>query len=122
MRRLLFALTLAVYGFSAMELHEWVRVPQVVLHFLEQHTSEEFHDLFHGEHTGTVSTHDEHDHDPFDEDCPGEFCACSGMIAVVPANCSFRISVASLTSLVGATPSPMALNAFTGNVWNPPKA
>lgn len=120
--RYLFALTLALYGFSAMELHEWVRVPQVVMHFLEEHTSEEFHDLFHSEHGTGEADHQEHDHTPFDEDCHGELCACSGLVALAPINASFRISVEPLTTMVGRALLPMAPSAFSGNVWNPPKA
>ena len=122
MRRLLFALTLAVYGFSAMELHEWVRVPQVVLHFLEQHTSEEYHDLFHDEHVAGEKGHEEHDHTPFDEDCHGEFCACSGMVALSSEPRSLVITLIPLKTTLGVAELPIATGAFTGGVWNPPKA
>lgn len=121
MRRLLFLLTLTVYGFSALELHEWLHVPQAVMHFLEQHTSEEFHDLFHDEHTG-AEQHDEHDHDPFSEDCHGEFCACGGLVALSPVNGSFRISTASIATMVGAHVLDGQPRGFSGNIWNPPKA
>ena len=103
MRRLLFLLTLTVYGFSALELHEWLHVPQVVMHFLEQHTSEDFHD-------------------PFSEDCHGEFCACSGLVALSPVNRSLLISLQPLTTKVGAQFLNVAPSGFTGNVWIPPKA
>lgn len=121
MRRFLFLLTLAVYGFGAMELHEWLHVPQVVVHFLEQHTSEDFHDLFHEEHTAGQQ-HNEHDHDPFGEDCSGEFCACSGLVALAPVHIAFRISLAPITTAVGAHVLNVAPCGFAGNVWNPPKA
>ncbi len=122
MRRLLFLLTLALYGFSAMELHEWLHVPQVVMHFLEEHTSEDLHGLFHADHDGGAPEHHDEDHAPFEKDCHGEFCACGGLVALAPVNPSFPISIAPLTTPVGAALLPMALNAFSGNVWNPPKA
>lgn len=120
--RYLFALTLLVYGSSAMELHEWARVPQVVMHFLEEHTSEEFHDLFHSEHGTGEADHQDHDHTPFDEDCHGEFCACSGLIALSHDNRSLLISLVPLTTTLGVAELPIASGAFTGGVWNPPKA
>ncbi len=119
-KHLLFLLTLAVYGFSATDMHEWLHVPQVAVHFLEQHTGEEFHDLFHDEHTGAPA-HDEHAHDPFSADCHGEFCACSGLVALSPVTAAFRISLAPLTTTVGAHVLNVAPCAFAGNVWNPPK-
>lgn len=119
--RFLFAFTLALYAFSALELHEWLHVPHAVAHFLEQHTSEDYHDLFHTEHTG-AEQHDAHDHDPFSEDCHGEFCACSGLIALSPVSHSFRISLAPTTTVVGAHVLCVAPCGFAGNVWNPPKA
>jgi len=119
--RFSFALVMALYAFSAFEVHEWLHVPSAVAHFLEQHTSEEFHDLFHEEHTG-AQEHDEHDHDPFSEDCHGEFCACSGLVALAPVNSAFHISLAPITTAVGAHVLNVAPCGFAGNVWNPPKA
>lgn len=121
MRRLLFIFTLAIYGFSAMEAHEWLHVPQVVMHFLEGHTGEEFHDLFHDEHTGGQQ-HEEHDHNPFKEDCHGEFCAGSGLIALPPLNVAYHISLPPHATSVGVHVLNVALSGFTGNTWIPPKA
>lgn len=121
MRRFLFILTLAIYGFSAMEAHEWLRVPQVVMHFLEEHTSEEFHVLFHGEHTGGQQ-HEEHDHNPFKEDCHGEFCACSGLLALSPLNIVIRISLPPNPTTGGTHVLNVASCGFTGDLWIPPKA
>lgn len=118
MSRLLFALTLALYGFSAMELHEWVRVPQVVLHLLEHHS-----DLGHHDEEGTDHGDDnDHDHTPFDEDCHGEFCACSGMLALSCDHRTASIPLVPLTTTLGVAELPIASGAFTGGVWNPPKA
>ena len=117
MKRLLFALTLALYGFSAMELHEWVRVPEVVLHFLEHHS-----DLGHHDAEGTH--HEEgnaHDHTPFDEGCNGEFCACSGMVALTTEQRFSSIALVPLMTTLGVAELPIASGAFTGGVWNPPK-
>lgn len=100
-----------------MDMHEWVRVPQVLVHLLEHHSDLGHHDEDTGEHHGHES-----DHDPFAEDCHGEFCACSGMVALTPASSGHLLSSAMLTTTVGASTCPLALNAFSGNVWNPPKA
>lgn len=115
--RTLFLLTMALYGFSAMDLHEWVRVPQVVMHLLEHHS-----DLGHNDDvTGEHHNHKDHD-DPFAEDCHGEFCACSGLVALSPVNGSLRISIACITTVVSAHVLDVAPCGFAGNVWNPPKA
>lgn len=121
MRRFLFVITLGLYAFSALELHEWLHVPQVVVHFLEEHTSETFHDLFHEDHT-VAHEHDEHDHDPFDEDCHGEFCACSGFVALSPVHDRLRISPVPFATEMGGDVLNVAPCGFAGNVWNPPKA
>ncbi len=117
MRRLLFLLTLAVYGFSAMDMHEWVRVPQVVVHLLEHHSDLGHHD----EDTGSHHDSDGHQ-DPFSEDCHGEFCACGGLVAVVPVPAVHLLSLTPLSVTFDAAFLPMAPCAFSGNVWNPPKA
>ncbi|MBK8227475.1 MAG: hypothetical protein IPK70_09920 [Flavobacteriales bacterium] len=116
-----FGLVLALYAFSALEMHEWLHVPSVVAHFLEQHTGEEFHDLFHEEH-GPTQHHDDHEHDPFNEDCHGEFCACGGLVALSPVNGSLQIGVAALTIAVGAHVIDVPPRGYSGTVWNPPKA
>ena len=118
MRRHLFLLTLALYGFSALDLHEWARVPQVALHLLEHHS-----DLGHHDEEGSEHGHDsDHDHTPFDADCHGEFCACSGMIALPTDQRALLVSLAPLTTTMGMAELPIATGAFTGGVWNPPKA
>jgi hypothetical protein len=122
MRRLLFLITLALYGFSAMELHEWLHVPQVVMHFLEEHTSEDLHGLFHADHDGGAPEHHDEDHAPFEKDCHGEFCACGGLVAIATEHRAQLISCLPLTTTLGAAELPIASGAFTGGVWNPPKA
>lgn len=118
MRQLLFALTLALYGFSAMDLHEWVRVPQVVLHLLEHHS-----DWGHHDEEGSEHGHEgEHDHTPFDFDCHGEFCGCGGMIALAIDRSPLLVSSVPLSTTLGVAELPIASGAFTGSVWNPPKA
>ncbi len=118
MRRCLFLLTLALYGFSAMDLHEWARVPQVVLHLLEHHS-----DLGHHDEEGSDHGHDaDHDHTPFDEDCHGEFCACIGLVALPTDGRPLLISIVPLKTTLGMAELPIASGAFTGGVWNPPKA
>ena len=118
MPRLLFLLTLALYGYSAMDMREWVRVPQVVLHMLEHHS-----DLGHHDEEGSDHEHGTgHDHMPFDCDCHGEFCACSGTVALSTEPQAALISLVPLTATLGAAELPIASGAFSGNVWNPPKA
>lgn len=122
MRSLLFIITLLSYGFSATEMHEWARVPQVVLHLLEHHSDLGHHDE-EGTHDDHHTDHDtDHDHMPFDEDCHGEFCACSGLIALSHDNRSLLISLVPLTTTLGVAELPIASGAFTGGVWNPPKS
>jgi hypothetical protein len=112
-----FLLTLVLYAFSVLDLHEWAHVPATVVHWLEHHTDLGHHDEETGHH------HDEHgDHDPFSEDCHGEFCACSGLVALSPVNRSLLISLQPLTTKVGAQFLNVAPSGFTGNVWIPPKA
>jgi hypothetical protein len=117
MRRLIFIVTLALYGFSAMDMHEWVRVPQVALHFLEHHS-----DL--GHHDGRDTDHHDqpNDHTPFDGGCTEVFCACGGVVALLPAYSMPCLLLVPFTAMLGTGVQPMASGAFTGNVWNPPKA
>lgn len=118
MRRLVFLITLALYGFSAMELHEWARVPQVVMHLLEHHS-----DLGHHDAAGSGHDHDsDHEHTPFGEDCHGELCACSGLVALPTDDSGLVTSLVPLTTTLGVAQLPIASGAFTGGVWNPPKA
>ena len=118
MRRLLFLLTLMLYGFSAMDLHEWLRVPMVVVHLLEHHSGLGQHDA-----EGSKHGHDgDHDHTPFDADCHGEFCACSGTFALTTEQRVSLISTVPLTTILEVVEQSIASGAFTGGVWNPPKA
>ena len=117
MRRLLFLLTLALYGYSATDMHEWVHVPQVVAHLLEHHSDLGHHDEDIGSHHDPAGHHD-----PFSEDCQGEFCACGGLVAVAPVPVGHLLSLAPLSVTVGGALQAVVPCAFTGNVWNPPKA
>ena len=118
MRHLLFALALLAYGSSSMELHEWARVPQVVLHLLEHHS-----DLGHHDAEGSDHGHGgDHDHSPFSEDGHGDLCACGGMVALPTDQRAQGVSAIPLETTLGITELPIASGAFTGGVWNPPKA
>jgi hypothetical protein len=117
MSRLIFTLILAVYSFSAMDLHEWVHVPHVVLHMLEHHSDLGHHDENGSDH----DANDDHDHTPFNKDCHGEFCAGNGMVALSPPSPGQLLSVEPLTVAVGTAMFSMPLSAFSGKVWNPPK-
>jgi len=100
-----------------MEMHEWVQVPQAVAHLLEHHSDLGHHDEDTGDHHGP----DGHQ-EPFGEDCHGEFCACSGMVAIAPGTAALLVSTTPLTTTVRSAFLPAAPCAFAGNVWNPPKA
>jgi hypothetical protein len=115
--RPLFALTLALYAFSVLDLHEWAHVPATVVHWVEHHSDLGHHDEDTGEHHG-----DDGDHDPFAEDCHGEFCACSGLVALSAVNDPLQISLAPISTAVGPHVLNVAPCGFSGNVWNPPKA
>ncbi|HMC97807.1 MAG TPA: hypothetical protein VKG92_09145 [Flavobacteriales bacterium] len=117
MRRLLFLLVLGLYGFSAMDLHEWVRVPQVLVHLLEHHSDLGHHDK------GDTDHHDRPgDHNPFGRGCHEVFCACNGVVAINSDARPQVFSLLPLTTTLGVAEKSIASGAFTGGVWNPPKA
>lgn len=116
MRRALFLLTLALYGFSAMDLHEWVRVPQVVVHLLEHHS-----DFGHHDSEDATDHHDgPNDHHPFGGDCHEIFCACSGA-AFVPMHQHVEIPIGTTYVSLGTAPVDDLIEAYSGSKWNPPK-
>jgi hypothetical protein len=116
MHRWLLILTLALYGFTALDLHEWVRVPEVVLHLLEHHS-----DL--GHHHDAPAQHDHEDsghHDPFGH-AHHEACGAGSLVSLPgEASTPALIISASARALLPAE-APMALSAFSGSKWNPPK-
>jgi hypothetical protein len=120
MRHLLFLLTLALYGSSAMELHEWVRVPQVVMHLLEHHSDLGHHDEEGAGHHTDELPGEAHDHSPFDEGCAHEFCACGGL-ALLP----MRSVMAWMPPMSGSELRTAEVEAYiasySGSKWNPPK-
>jgi hypothetical protein len=115
MRRL-FALTLALYAFSVLDLHEWAHVPATVTHWVEHHTDLGHHDEALGHH------HDEHgDHSPFGCDEHGT-CTAFAFVGMV-----LEVEVATIMNSVIDRPIAVlfdegALAAFSGSKWNPPKA
>ena len=115
MRTVLFSLVLALYGFSAMELHEWVRVPQAVLHVLEHHSD-------FGHHDKQVNGHEEHDgdHNPFDDGCDELLCACATP-AFFPERPTEFVLLNPAAQVLACPGVPVVLSAFSGNIWNPPK-
>ena len=112
MRAILFSLVLALYGFSAFELHEWVRVPQAVLHVLEHHS-----DL--GHHDKDVNGH-EGDHNPFDDGCDEFLCACASP-AFLPALAVDLVLLENSGQVLACPEQPLLVSVFSGNIWNPPK-
>lgn len=117
MRQLLFLLTTALYGFNAMELHEWAHVPQVVGHLLEHHS-----DL--GHHHDVPAEHGHSDdadgHNPFGHD-HNEACGASSVISLPLDPYTISLIVPTSTSLLAPPHLAIALSAFTGSKWNPPK-
>lgn len=117
MRRLLFLLTLALYGFSAMDLHEWAHVPQAIVHLLEHHSDFGHHDSEDApDHHGGSG-----DHHPFGGDCHEVFCACGGA-AFVPMHQRVVLAVGTSFLSLGAAPVHELIEAYSGSKWNPPKA
>lgn len=116
MRRLFFLLTLGLYGFSAMDLHEWAHVPQSVMHWVEHHTDMGHHDEETGHH------HDEHgDHDPFGCDEHGT-CTAFAFVGMVMEPQALRLDVPAAAQEQPVAVEQGALSAFSGSKWNPPKA
>ena len=115
MRTILFALVLALYGFSAMEVHEWVRVPQAIAHQLEHHSDW-------GHHDSESGGHEEHpgEHSPFGHGCHEVLCACATP-AFFPEHAGMSMLLStSISTMIG--PEQLAtLATFSGKVWNPPK-
>ena len=121
MPRALVLLTRVLYAWSATEMHEWVRVPQVVAHLLEHHS-----DFGHHDPDGPGHHHDdvpdqEHDHSPFDDGCHNEFCACSGMAVVLTAP-QPALQVPTAAMQLAPEYSETDFASFSGSKWNPPKA
>lgn len=116
MRRALFALTLSLYAFSVLDLHEWAHVPQSIVHWLEHHSDLGHHDEATGQH------HTEHgDHDPFGCDEHGTCTAFAGVgIEVEPGTVTLIIPEAAHAMAVPFDEG--AVTAFSGSKWNPPKA
>lgn len=115
MRRLLFALTLALYAFSVSDLHEWAHVPQTIAHWLEHHTDLGHHDEEAGHH------HDEHgDHDPFGCDEHGT-CTAFASVGAMTSAPSMYLCIAVAGHLLAMPADEEALAAYSGSKWNPPK-
>lgn len=119
MRALLFLLTLGLYSWSALDLHEWVHMPEVVVHFVEHHSDLGHHDD--AAHAGQSEEH-QHGHGPFDTDCHEHFCACSATPLIAT-----RVQL-TVTDITGRPQTLEALEAqahlisFSGSKWNPPRA
>jgi hypothetical protein len=120
MRSWLLLLTLSFYGFDAMDLHEWVRVPQVILHILEHHS-----DLGHHDHADLGHQHEDipaedHDHSPFQEHGDA-LCAHASAAAELPSAQLAAIFPSSRTELIRGRVPEAHLASYSGSKWNPPK-
>ncbi len=125
MRRMFFLLALGLFSWSALEMHEWVRVPEVLAHMLEHHS-----DLGHQDHANghcanePLATHDhthdhDHDHSPFAGGCHGDACAV-GMVTL-PMYYAVSIIIPAAGSQVIGSDIEARLASFSGSKWNPPK-
>lgn len=121
MRRALFFLALALYSWGTLEMHEWVRVPGVVLHLLEHHS-----DLGHHDEDGPGHRHadlppGEHDHSPFDDGCNEQFCGCSSQ-ALLPLRDAITFAIPSPAVRLLTSDVEARVASFSGSKWNPPRA
>lgn len=117
MRRLLFFFALALYGSTAMDLHEWVRVPQVFVHLLEHHS-----DFGHHHDDAAEHGHDDEEdgHNPFGH-AQHEACGASSLASLPCDPCSLSLIVPSGADAPVAVELAAALSAYSGSKWNPPK-
>lgn len=121
MRRALFLLTLVLYAWSAMEMHEWVRVPQVVNHILVHHSDFGHHDPDGPGHHHKDVPDQEHSHTPFNDGCHDAFCVSGGMplIATLP---KYSLVPPSMALELMPVYTESGITSFSGSKWNPPKA
>ncbi|MBL7939366.1 MAG: hypothetical protein JNL43_08405 [Flavobacteriales bacterium] len=113
--RPLFALTLALYAFSVLDLHEWAHVPQTIAHWIEHHTDFGHHDEETGQH------HDEHgDHDPFGCDEHGA-CTAFAFVGLATEYKPISIVISMVDHHTAVPVDEGALSAYSGSKWNPPK-
>ncbi len=125
MRRILFLLTLALFSWSALEMHEWVRVPEVLAHMLEHHSDLGHHDDGDGHCADEPATerghaHDhDHDHSPFAGGCHGDACSTGAVVLPVQYFASIPMPSPSVQQVGGEVEAYVA--SFQGSKWNPPK-
>lgn len=115
MPRVLFILALALYGFGAMDLHEWVHVPKSIGHWLEHHTDFGHHDGEGAQH------HDEHgDHDPFGCD-DHDMCTAFSFVGQVNEKHTLAFILPAVSAEVSVLDDEGGSAAHSGSKWNPPK-
>lgn len=119
MRRVLFLLTLGLYAWSALDLHEWVRVPEVLIHFIEHHSDLGHHDD--DRHAGQSADH-QHGHEPFGKDCSEHFCACSTMALIATRPQLTVTDMPGRPRTIEALEQQGHTASFLGPKWNPPRA
>lgn len=115
--RLLAILTLSLYGFTAVDMHTWVRVPQVVLHLLEHHS-----DFGHHHESAVEHGHadDEDGHNPFDQDDHGA-CGALSLVSLPIHAEGLTLAAPFAEATFGAVERTGALASYSGSKWNPPK-
>lgn len=124
MQRLLFLLTLALFSWSALEMHEWVRVPKVIAHIVEHHSDLGHQDDAEGhcadEPLADRDHEHDHDHSPFAGGCHGDACAAGALVGL-PIQYATAITVPAPGVLLIGTDVEARLASFSGSKWNPPK-
>jgi hypothetical protein len=116
MRRALFLLTIALYGATVMELHEWARVPQVLVHLLEHHS-----DFGHHHDTPAEHGHADHDgHSPFGHD-RNETCGAASLVSLAMDPQGLYLIMPAGIALTLPSELATSLSDYSGSKWNPPK-
>jgi hypothetical protein len=121
MRRIFFLLTLGLYAWSATEMHEWVRMPQVLSHLLEHHSDFGHHDGDGTQHDHGALPASEHDHSPFDDGCGHEFCACGASALIATRPQVLLVAAVGAVLSVENTAVGTYIDSYSGSKWNPPR-
>jgi lipopolysaccharide biosynthesis regulator YciM len=126
MRRYIAISLLLLYVFSATELHEWLKLPQLAMHYQEHQKKEHKLTLW-----SFICEHYAHG-DVFDKDRNRDMklpfksidCTSSIVITIIPVVLQIEMATWS-TFYKERTPNKFYLNSFCssnyGSIWQPPK-